>query len=233
MFFSHLKRGFNLFIAPLVDHFIRKGYHPDTFTILGLVFNTIAAVLYAFGRFFEAGLIMCMGSSTDLIDGQIARSRGTISTAGALLDSSLDRYSETVVLTGLIVYYSLIGWVGTVLAAALTISGSMMVSYVRARAEALNYDCQVGFMQRPERVIFLAAASVYGPFLGTANATVAAALWLMAIATHYTSFERIIHVRRIAKEFDRLQNERNSAKIDADTDVAVAPLREENETAIR
>lgn len=202
MFFSQLKRGFTVLLDPLVTYFIRRGLHPDTFTILGLVFNSCAGVLYGFGLFFEGGLVMLFGSITDLVDGQMARRRDEVSIGGALLDSALDRYSEIVVLTGLLVHYSIIGWKVSVVAAALTISGSLMVSYVRARGEGLNIECRVGFMQRPERIIFLSAASVFGFFLGSPDATVAATLWVMGAATHFTTIERVAYIRRVARRLD-------------------------------
>jgi CDP-diacylglycerol---glycerol-3-phosphate 3-phosphatidyltransferase len=199
MLLSNLKRGFLIFIDPLMNYLISKRYTPDTFTILGLIFNIIAAVFYSFGLFFEAGVVMAFGSTTDVIDGQLARRTGAVSTAGAILDSVLDRYSEVFVLTGLLIHYAFIGWNVTVAVAAVAIAGSLLVSYVRARAEGLGFDCRVGFMQRPERVIFLATASVFGVFLGSPDGTVAAALWLLAAGTHYTTIERMIYVRRLAK----------------------------------
>jgi len=199
MIFSHLKRGFVLFLDPLIDHFIDRGYHPDTFTILGLVFNAIAGVLYGLGLFFEGGLVMLFGSITDTIDGQIARRTGGDSPGGALLDSTLDRYGEAAVLIGLIVHYAYIHWVVTVGITALALVGSFMVSYVRARAEALGYECKVGLMQRPERIIFLTAVSIFGVLLGTPDAHVAAAMWIMAVLTTLTSFERIMHIRRLSR----------------------------------
>ena len=200
MFFIHLKRGFLVLVEPIIDHFVQRGYHPDTFTFLGLFFNTVAGILYGFGLFFEAGLVMVFGSSTDMIDGQIARQTGRSSSAGALLDSSLDRYSEVIVMVGLIIHFTLVGWVVTVAVAVVALAGSFMVSYVRARAEALGYDCGVGLMQRPERIIFLSACSVFGALLGFPDAHVAAGLWVMAVLTNVTTFERIVYVRRLAKE---------------------------------
>jgi CDP-diacylglycerol---glycerol-3-phosphate 3-phosphatidyltransferase len=206
MFFIQLKRGFGVLLEPIVDHFIEKGYHPDTFTILGLFFNIIAAALYAVGLLFEGGLVMLFGSSSDLIDGQIARRGGQGSAGGALLDSSLDRYSEIVVLLGLIVHYMLLGWFVTVAATVMAMAGSLMVSYVRARAEGLNYDCNVGLMQRPERIVFLCACSVFGAFLGSPDAHVAAGIWVMAILTNITTFDRIMHVRRVSRLDEQANN---------------------------
>jgi CDP-diacylglycerol--glycerol-3-phosphate 3-phosphatidyltransferase len=197
--FSDLKLGFQVFIDPLVKHFIHRGYNPDTFTVLGFVFNATAAVFYAFGFFFEGALIMLFGSTTDLIDGQIARQTGGTTDGGALLDSVLDRYSEAVVLMGLAFHYANIGWKVTGLLSIAALTGSILVSYVRARAEGLNYECKVGLMQRPERVIFLAAATIFGVFLGTPNQHVAAAIWIMAILTNLTTGERVLHVRRAAR----------------------------------
>ena len=95
MFFTQLKYGFSLFLRPYVEHCVRRGYHPDTFTIAGFAFNVIAGVLYAFGLFFEGGLVMIYGSATDVIDGQIARRTNRSTAGGSLLDSSLDPVSYT------------------------------------------------------------------------------------------------------------------------------------------
>ena len=198
MFFTQLKYGFALFLRPYVDHCIRRGYHPDTFTILGFVFNVFAGVLYAFGYFFEGGLVMIYGSATDVIDGQIARRTNRSSPAGSLLDSSLDRYSETAVLLGIAIHYTVIGWHGTVAVTVLALAGSLMVSYVRARAEGLGYQCRVGIMQRAERLIFLSGCSVFGVLLGMPDGNVAASMWVMAFLTNMTAVERIIHVRKVA-----------------------------------
>lgn len=98
------------------------------------------------------------------------------------------------------VYYAAIGWIVTATVATIAMAGSLLVSYVRARAEALGYECKVGIMQRPERVIFLSAASVFGVLLGTPREHVGAAIWVMAVLTNVTTFERIHHVRRLARE---------------------------------
>jgi len=200
MFFTQLKYGFGLFLRPFVEHCIRRGYHPDTFTILGFVFNVFAGVLYAFGLFFEGGLVMIYGSSTDVVDGQIARRTNKSSPGGSLLDSSLDRYSETAVLLGIAIHFAVIGWLVTVAVTVLALAGSLMVSYVRARAEGLGYECRVGIMQRAERLVFLSGCSVFGSLLGMPDGNVAAAMWVMALLTNLTTIERITHVRKAARE---------------------------------
>jgi len=225
MFFSHLKRGFQVFIDPLVRHFIRRGYHPDTFTILGFFFNCIAAVLYGMGLFFEGGLVMLFGSITDIIDGQVARKTGRGSSGGALLDSCLDRYSEAVVFIGLTVYYARIGWVVTSAVAGVALTGSLLVSYVRARAEGLGYECKVGLMQRPERIIFLTACSVFGVFLGTPNEHVAAAIWVMAVLTNLTTFERIVHIRRLSRRREAARSMASSVPTDSPDDTTPVAVR--------
>jgi CDP-diacylglycerol---glycerol-3-phosphate 3-phosphatidyltransferase len=202
MFFTKLKLGLIVFLEPLVDRWVEKGYHPDTFTILGFAFNLVAGILYGFGMFFEGGLLMIYGSALDVVDGQVARRTKVTSPSGSLLDSSVDRYSEIAVLVGIGVHYASIGWVTTVGVASLALAGSLMVSYVRARAEGLGYECNIGVMQRAERLVFLSAASVFGALLGSPDAHVAAAMWVMAFLTNLTAFERVVHVRKLAKQDD-------------------------------
>ena len=199
MFFTNLKAGFVLFLEPVIQYCVDKGLHQDFFTILGLVLNVISGVLYGFGLFVEAGMLMIYGSSTDVIDGSIARRTNRSSAGGSILDSSLDRYSEIAVFLGIAVHYAVLGWYVTVGIVILALSGSLMVSYVRARAEGLGFDCKVGVMQRAERLIFLAAASIFGTFLGTPDAHMAAVMWALAFLTNLTALERIRFVRREAE----------------------------------
>ena len=198
MFFTNLKTGFVVFLEPVISYCIRMGIHQDFFTVLGFVLNVISGVLFGFGLFVEGGLLMIYGSSTDIIDGSIARRTNRSSPAGSILDSSLDRYSEIAVFLGIAVHYAAMGWYVTVGVVILALAGSLMVSYVRARAEGLGFECSVGVMQRAERLIFLAAACVFGTFLGFPDANVAAVMWALAFLTNLTAVERIRHVRREA-----------------------------------
>jgi phosphatidylinositol phosphate synthase len=207
MFFTKLKLGLVVFLEPIVDRWVEKGYHPDTFTILGFVFNLVAGVLYGFGMFFEGGLLMIYGSALDVVDGQIARRTKMTGASGSLLDSTVDRYSEIAVLVGIGVHYASIGWVVTSGVVALALAGSLMVSYVRARAEGLGYECNVGVMQRAERLVFLSATSVFGALLGSPDAHVASAMWVMAFLTNLTAFERVVHVRKQAKQDHKSSDE--------------------------
>ena len=155
--------------------------------MLGLFFNVVATAAFAMGQLRWGAAIMLVAGLCDVLDGQVAREGRSESKFGALLDSTTDRYSE-------IGAYLVRGgeWVlSGILFFAL--SGSLMVSYVRARAEGLGQDCKVGFMQRPERLVALAAGGLVG------HEGLAFVLVLLAVTTNYTVIERLAHIRNRLK----------------------------------
>ncbi|MCL6507289.1 MAG: CDP-alcohol phosphatidyltransferase family protein [Bryobacteraceae bacterium] len=129
--------------------------HPNVLTFLGLLINGIAAVLLASGKFFTAGLVMLAAGIFDMVDGRVARQTNRVTPFGGFFDSVLDRYSDLVLLMGLLVYYASINRFFYVVLTAVVMTGSVMVSYTRARAECVIPQCKVGFMERPERVVLL------------------------------------------------------------------------------
>ena len=180
-------------LRPLAHLFIRLGCKPDWLTLMGLVMNLGATVAFAKGYLHWGALIMMVAGLCDILDGQVAREGRKETKFGALLDSTTDRYSEIFIYFGIGAY--LIGrdeWVVTgILFFAIT--GSLMVSYVRARAEGLGEDCKVGFMQRPERLTALALASLLG------HQGLVLVLVLLAVTTNYTVIERLAHIRNRLK----------------------------------
>src|SRR6476659_1286092 len=124
--------------------------HPNTLTLIGVIINVGAAWALGFGRFILAGVIMIVANIFDFIDGKVAHLTNTVSQFGAFWDSTLDRFSDLALLTGLIFLYSKLGRSDYVLIAALTLIFSIMTSYARARAESLVTRCKDGFMERPE-----------------------------------------------------------------------------------
>ncbi len=163
------------------------GIHPSALTFLGLIFSLGAAVAYAKGHFPLAGILFLLAGVCDMTDGPVARITGKSSPFGAFLDSSVDRYSEILVYLGLGAYYvraQQVEWVAVFLA----FSGSLMVSYTRARAEGLGQECHVGWVQRPERLAILILASLLGPRVAGWS------LWLLAGLSHLTAAQRIRHV---------------------------------------
>ena len=190
---KYLKTWFLAMLRPLAHLFIRLGFKPDWLTLMGLVMNLGATAAFAKGNLHWGAVIMMVAGLCDILDGQVAREGRKETKFGALLDSTTDRYSEIFIYFGIGAY--LIGrdeWVVTgILFFAIT--GSLMVSYVRARAEGLGEDCKVGFMQRPERLIALALASLLG------HQGLVLVLVLLAVTTNYTVIERLAHIRNRLK----------------------------------
>lgn len=167
--------------------FARMGITPNMATVIGLMLNIIVAVILGFGHPIIAGILLLLASAFDMVDGSIARATNTISKFGGFFDSTIDRYSEIVVYVGLLVWLNSEGDndLGSVLI-LVACSGALMVSYARARAEALGYKASVGFLARPERVILLALALIIQQPMW--------ALWVLAVLTHVTAVWRIVHV---------------------------------------
>ncbi len=163
----------------------RRGVSPNALTLTGLVVNVGAAWAYFAGVWFAAGLIVLLAGLFDMLDGAVARAGGGGSAVGAFTDSVVDRYSDFLVFSGLLAHYAAAGDLLRTLLVLAVVLGAFMVSYVRARAELVIPRCDVGLMERPERIILLAAGSLFG-FLE-------AALWALVVLTHGTALYRIYH----------------------------------------
>ena len=175
----------------------RAGVTPDAASLLGLALAGGASYWAATGRFLPAGLFVIAGALFDMLDGGIARRTGRVSNRGALLDSVADRVSEGVVLLGLLIYYSdtaSYSRAGVILA-FVAFAGSLMVSYVRARAEGLGYKGTAGFLTRPERVVITAGALIAGYPI--------AALWILAVGTPLSALHRFWAEWRTAGRSER------------------------------
>jgi CDP-diacylglycerol--glycerol-3-phosphate 3-phosphatidyltransferase len=159
-------------------------------TLVGLILNGIVAVIIAFGFPVLGGVLLLFASAFDMVDGAIARATNSVSKFGGFFDSTLDRYSEIVVYVGLLIWLNQTGddHLGAVLV-LVAATGALMISYARARAEAIGYGASVGLVARPERVVLLALCLIIDQPMW--------ALWILAIATHITAAWRIIHVWRL------------------------------------
>src|SRR6201986_3349995 len=129
--------------------------HPNVLTFLGLLINIVAAVLLAAGSFRWAGVVIISAGLFDMVDGRVARETNQVTRFGGFFDSVLDRYSDLALLMGLLVYYGTINRPFYVVMTAIVMTGSVMVSYTRARAENTIPRCKVGFLERPERIVLL------------------------------------------------------------------------------
>jgi CDP-diacylglycerol--glycerol-3-phosphate 3-phosphatidyltransferase len=159
--------------------------HPNTLTLIGVLVNVAAAWALGFGRFRLAFVIMLIANIFDFIDGKVAHILGLQSQFGAFWDSTLDRFSDLALLTGLIFLYSKLERSDYVMIAALTLIFSIMTSYARARAESLVQKCKVGFMERPERIVLL--------MIGTITNRMAGVLWVILVLSILAVADRIYY----------------------------------------
>lgn len=194
--------GFYAFVNPIGEFLESSNVHPHTITALGFLLSLFTAVLFWKGHMFWGGIILILSGACDVLDGRLARNTNRSSRFGAILDSSVDRYSEIFVFIGLAAFFHT-GFMGAMI--ILAMAGSLMTSYVRARAEGLGVDCKIGLMQRPERVTFIAVGAIIGSLFdlvfGTRQPLMKLAILGIAILGNYTVIQRIYHVR------DQLKNE--------------------------
>ncbi|NOQ98024.1 MAG: CDP-alcohol phosphatidyltransferase family protein [Calditrichae bacterium] len=192
-----IRNWFVNILDPFVDIIVRLHVHPNHFTILGLIASIIGAIFYAKHDIRIGGLFIILGGICDIIDGKVARKTGLSSKFGALFDSSLDRYAEVFMFLGTAIYFVQKDYSITSIMVFLAMGGSMMVSYVRARAESLGYECKVGIMQRPERVVFVGISSLIHYSL------LVIAIWMIAILANFTAIQRMYHVWTLEREEKR------------------------------
>jgi CDP-diacylglycerol--glycerol-3-phosphate 3-phosphatidyltransferase len=159
--------------------------HPNTLTLIGVIVNVAAAYALAYGRFVIAFVVMIVANIFDFIDGKVAHILNLQSRFGAFWDSTLDRFSDLALVTGLIFLYSKLGRSDYVLVAALTLIFSIMTSYARARAESLIEKCKVGFMERPERIVLF--------MIGAFTNRMAGVLWVILVLSILAVANRIYY----------------------------------------
>lgn len=170
----------------------RLGMTANMATVIGFVLNAGVALVIALGYPLAGGILLLLASAFDMVDGAIARATGSVSKFGGFFDSTVDRYSEIVVYIGLLVWLndSRSDNIGSVLI-LVAATGALMISYARARAEAIGYGASVGLLARPERVVLLAVCLIINQPLW--------ALWILAVATHFTAVWRMFHVWKLTQ----------------------------------
>lgn len=208
---DYLQKVIYQIINPLIGLMIKMGVTPNSITAAGLVGNVIATCFFieaalrldaapmsAYALIGWGGGVILFAGLFDMMDGRLARMSGKSSSFGALWDSTLDRYSELFTLFGVAVIFLRSSdemWFVIGVATFLAMVGSIMVSYVRARAEGLGIECKVGLMQRPERVVVTAAGAIVSGL--TANLWwLAGAMVLIALLANFTACWRILHCYR-------------------------------------
>jgi CDP-diacylglycerol--glycerol-3-phosphate 3-phosphatidyltransferase len=179
------------------DRLIESRLTPNAISLTGFALNLVAAGLILANYFFLAGIAFIVGSLMDMFDGRYSRMSGKGTKFGAFLDSTLDRIEEGVVLAAIATYFAKSGDEVAVGAVVLTVVGSYMVSYTRARAEALGVECKVGVASRAVRVVILSAGLVFAKGAGLGDfELLEPAIYVMAALTIFTTFQRVFHVRR-------------------------------------
>lgn len=148
----------------------------------------VVAWVLATGHFFLGGFLVLVAGAFDMLDGAVARLSGTTTKFGGLLDSTFDRFSEAAMLLGLMAYYADKGSFQEIILLGAALVGSMMTSYVRARAEGLGLKCEVGIFTRPERVILLAIGLIFNQML--------VILWIIAVLSNAVAWQRLLYVRQ-------------------------------------
>lgn len=187
-----LRRAFpRSWLDPLVRLVARTGITPHGITWLGLLLSGAAGFLAAAGHSPLAGWLSLLAGGLDLLDGALARATNRATPFGALLDSTLDRYGEALLLGGLFISAAGRNAIEELVLCFLALVGSLMVSYIKARAEALGFSCDVGVFTRPERVVVLGVGLITGLVLP--------ALALVAVLANLTAFQRLFHVWRAAR----------------------------------
>jgi CDP-diacylglycerol---glycerol-3-phosphate 3-phosphatidyltransferase len=189
--------GSNKIIRLIVHGLALSKIHPNVLTFLGLVINVAAAALLAVGRFRLAGAVIIGAGLFDMVDGRVARETNRVTRFGGFFDSVLDRYSDLALLVGMLVWYGSINRPFYVVLTAIAMTGSVMVSYTRARAENTIPTCKVGFMERPERVVLV--------IIGALFLRMAQVLWVIAVLSNLTVVHRMIFTWQETKRLEEAQ----------------------------
>src|SRR5579871_4503919 len=178
---------------------------PNVLTFLGLVINTIAAILFGYANstnysrmFLYAGLVIIGAGIFDMVDGRVARATNQVTAFGAFFDSVIDRYSDVALFFGLLVYYARANRFFYLVMVAIVMVSSVLVSYTRARAESLIGSCKVGFMERPERIVLVIIGGLFARW-----GAMAPVLWVLAVLSTITIVHRIAYTYQQTRILDQ------------------------------
>lgn len=194
-------RAIGVVFGAIIDRIVRwlalSKIHPDVLTFIGLVINIWAAWLLARGNFRWAGVVVICAGLFDMVDGRVARATRQVTRFGGFFDSVVDRYSDLALYMGLLVYYASINRFFYIVLTAVVMTGSVMVSYTRARAENTIPRCKVGFLERPERIVLIIIGALFG--------RMAAVLWVIAVLSNLTVIHRMIYTWQEATRLEDAQ----------------------------
>lgn len=182
-------------LMPLARFAGRLGIHPNTLTILGMMLQMGVGVIFGLGHIALGGLLLLIFAPVDALDGLLARALNKQSVFGAFLDSTLDRISDAAVILGLTAYYLRQGASVQVWLLLISLVATMMISYIRARAEAVGLECKVGLLTRMERVLLIGVLSALGLSV--------VMTWALAVLSVVTMVQRIVHVYLLSQRVER------------------------------
>ncbi|MEO6655445.1 MAG: CDP-alcohol phosphatidyltransferase family protein [Pyrinomonadaceae bacterium] len=208
MFGASIGRGAMGIINAMVRVLASAGIPPNVLTIIGVTINLGCGVLFGFGEFFWAGVVLIVANLFDMLDGNVARLTNRVTKYGSFLDSTLDRLSDMGSFLGIMVFYARLtnhhSTLNVFLAGAGMIA-SVLVSYTTARSEGLGVKANVGFLQRPERVVLLIIGAL-STWNWTSNNFFAnrmpQVLWVLAVGSMWTLVQRMIYIRRELRAMD-------------------------------
>lgn len=213
-------RACGVLLQAIVNGLALTRISPNVLTFIGLIINTGAAVLFGFGNehnyvrmFFYAGLVVIGAGIFDMVDGRVARQTDQVTIFGAFFDSVIDRYSDVVLFFGLLVFYARGNRLFYVFLAAFVMVTSLMVSYTRARAEALIGKCKVGFMERPERIVLIILGALFNRW-----GVMAPVLWILAVLSTITVIHRIRYTYKMTRNLAPVRDTSPIALRTASTD---------------
>ena len=192
MISAKIGQGCKLVIDQIVWFLSLLKINPNILTVFGVVMSIFTASALAMGRFGYASALLIITGLFDMLDGAVARVSKSETSYGAFLDSMVDRYSDFIVMLGLIIYYGRADRLTYVVLSGVALMGSVLTSYARARAECLIPSCKVGFLERPERVVIL--------ILGALFHGMDAAVWALAVLSNWTVIHRMIYTRKYLRE---------------------------------
>ena len=208
MFGASIGRGAMRIINAMVRALASAGVHPNILTTIGVSINGLCGVLFGFGEFFWAGIVLIVANLFDMLDGNVARQTGNVTKFGGFLDSSLDRLSDMFAFVGIMIFYagnSPQHSIMNVFLASVGMMMSVMVSYTTARSEGLGVKANVGFLQRPERVVLLIIGALstwnWNSTSYFAN-RMPQVLWVLAVGSVWTLVHRMYY---IWKEFRKME----------------------------
>jgi CDP-diacylglycerol--glycerol-3-phosphate 3-phosphatidyltransferase len=189
-------------VDPVARGLLRSGVSPDVVTLVGGLGVVAGAIGFgARGRFLEGALVVAGFALVDMLDGAMARARGRSTRFGALLDSTMDRLADGAIFGAVGYWYAVTDEPVVLVAALICLVAAQVVSYVKARAQSLGLECEVGIAERPERLVLVGVGAL-ATGLGLAWA-LPAALWLLAILSLVTVGQRVLHVRRADRRTGR------------------------------